>query len=265
MEKVKAAVVIPARFASTRLPGKPLLSQTGKPLIQHTSEWALRAKSSPAVYVATDDRKIFDAVTDFGGNAVMTSASHETGSARVAEVAESLDAEIIVNLQGDEPEIDPAHIDFLIEMVERFDCFVATLACPFSGNAKVGAGSPKDPSAVKAILGKQLVAKELSSKVFQARYFTRVLAAYPLEIDGAVVSPEQYYLHIGVYGFRRENLMRFASAPIASIEKSERLEQLRILEMGEAIAVGLVAEAPPGVDTPEDYEAFVRRNAVKIS
>jgi 3-deoxy-manno-octulosonate cytidylyltransferase (CMP-KDO synthetase) len=251
---VKAAIIIPARYASIRLPGKPLLSQTGKTLIQHTYERAACAPSISDVFVATDDQRIFDAVQSFGGKAMMTLRDHGTGSARVAEVAAMIDAEIIINLQGDEPEIDPTHIDFLVDIMTRHECFAATLACPFEEGAVVGPGSPQDPAAVKAILG-----DAMDRDVFRARYFTRSLYPYPRNGDGAVIDPQRYYLHIGVYAFRRSSLLRFAAEPAAALEKIERLEQLRILEMGEAIAVGLVGAAPAGVDTPEDYQAFVRR------
>ncbi len=253
---MKAAVIIPARFASSRLPGKPLLSQTGKTLIQHTYERALLAHKASQVIVATDDQRIFDTVKNFGGEVVMTSQDHETGSARAAEVAAKIDAEIIVNLQGDEPEIDPAHIDFLIDILSRHDCFAATLACPFDEGAVIGSGSPNDPSAVKAILG-----AALSDNVFRAKYFTRSLWAYPRNVDGAIIDPQRYHLHIGVYAFRRDNLMQFAAQAAGALEKIERLEQLRILEMGETIAVGVVSAAPAGIDTPEDYQAFVERLA----
>lgn len=252
---MKAAIVIPARYASTRLPGKALLAQTGKPLIQHTFERALKARCASAVVVATDDRRICDAVNSFGGRAVMT-GEHNSGSARVAEAAAALDADIIVNLQGDEPEIDPAHIDRLIEIKAAHDCFAATLACPFAKDAAGGPGSPDDPSAVKAILG-----TKIAQGVFWARYFTRTLCAWPRDADGRIERPERYLLHVGVYAFSKKSLARFAAAPPGALEIAERLEQLRILEMGEVVAVGVVDAAAPGIDTAADYESFVRRRA----
>lgn len=250
---MKAAIVIPARFASIRLPGKALLARTGRPLVQHTYEQALQAGRASAVIVATDDRRIHDAVAAFGGRAVMT-GKHGSGSARVAEAAATLDADIIVNLQGDEPEIDPAHIDRLIEIKENYDCFAATLACPFANNAASGPGSPDDPSAVKAILG-----GEIAPGVHRARYFTRTLCAWPRDAGGRIETPERYFLHVGIYAFSKQSLARFATAPQGALESAERLEQLRILEMGETIAVGLLDAAAPGIDTAEDYESFVRR------
>jgi len=248
---MKAAIIIPARYASTRLPGKPLLKDTGKPLIQHTYEQAARANLASSVAVATDDQRIADAVTNFGGTAIMTSANHSTGSARAAEAAAMLDADIIVNLQGDEPELDPAHIDKLIEIASEIDCFAATLVCPFA--ISKGAGSPDDPSAVKAILG-----DALGEGVYRAQYFTRHVCAFPRTADGGVVAPARYDLHVGIYAFARANLLRFAALPAGALETIERLEQLRILEMGETIAAARIGSAPAGIDTPEDYQAFVR-------
>lgn len=251
---MKAAIVIPARYASTRLPGKPLLAKTGKPLIQHVYEQARQSKHANEVIVATDDERIFNAVTDFGGAAAMTSAAHESGGARVAEAAIGIDTDIIVNLQGDEPEVDPADLDRLIEIHAKAGAFASTLACRFPKSAVAGPGSPDDPAAVKAILGERL-----GNGVYHARYFTRTICPYPLTGNGEISEPERYFLHLGVYAFTKECLRAFAEAPAGAIEKAERLEQMRILEMGEKIAIGLVARAAPGVDTPEDYAAFVRR------
>lgn len=250
---MKAAIIIPARYGSTRLPGKALLAETGKPLVQHVYEQALQVRRASSVVIATDDRRIFDAVAAFGGRAVMTGA-HETGSARVAEAAGAVDADIIVNLQGDEPDMDPAHVDRLIDITASGTCFAATLACPFPKDMASGAGSPADPSAVKAILG-----AKLGTGVHRARYFTRAAPPYPRDDEGGVASPERFFLHIGAYGFSRESLGRFAAHPPGALERAEGLEQLRILEMGETICAGLVDTAPKGVDTRKDYDAFVRR------
>lgn len=251
---MKAAIVIPARYASTRLPGKPLLAETGKPLIQHVYERATKAGRAGQVVVATDDRRIAEAVAAFGGDAVMTSVDHQSGTTRVAEAAARIDADIIVNLQGDEPDIDPRDLDLVIDIQARARCFASTLACRFPRAAVSGPGSPDDPSAVKVILG-----EDLGHDARRARYFTRRICAYPRDESGAITTPEQYYLHLGVYAFSKESLSAFTLAPCGALETSERLEQLRILEMGEAIAVGEVRAAAPGIDTPEDYAAFVGR------
>ena len=253
---MKAAIIIPARYQSTRLPGKPLLAETGKPLIQHTYEQAKKSRRASRVIVATDDARIFDAVRGFGGEAVMTAAAHETGSARVAEAAQAVDAQIIVNLQGDEPEIIPGDIDQLIDLQASDKGFAATLACRFPASAVAGAGSPDDPSAVKVILG-----EPLGVNAFRARYFTRALCPFPRDGCGLIADPQKYFLHIGVYAFSKASLDAFAAAPLGALEQMERLEQLRILEMGEVIVAGVVDKAAPGIDTLEDYEGFVKRYA----
>ncbi len=251
---MKAAIIIPARYASTRLPGKPLLAQTGKPLIQHVYERAAQVKIAQKIVVATDDPRIFNAVTSFGGEAVMTRAGHETGSGRAAEAAQTIDADVIVNLQGDEPEIEPENIERLIALQSQTGAFASTLACRFPADAVSGPGSPDDMSAVKAILG-----TEINANARWARYFTRRLGVWPRDSDGLIASPADYFLHVGVYAFSKASLAEFASAPQGALERIEKLEQLRILERGEKIAVGVIAHSAPGIDTPEDYDAFCRR------
>lgn len=240
---MKAAIIIPARFASTRLPGKMLREAAGKPLIQHTCERARQAKRASKVIIATDDERIVKAARGFGADAVMTDPAHSSGSARVAEAARKIDADIIVNLQGDEPEIDPANIDRLIALQSARAPFCSTLACPFPKSA-----DPADPSAVKAILG-----REIEEGAHEAIYFTRARAPFPRDGGG------EFYLHLGIYAFRKESLQAFAAAPEARLEKIEKLEQLRMLEMGEKILVALVGASAPGIDTPEDFAAFKTR------
>lgn len=241
---MKAAIIIPARFASTRLPGKPLADLCGKPLIQHVVERASGAKKAMKVIVATDDDRIAAAVRGFGGEVAMTRADHRSGSERAAEVAATIDADIIVNLQGDEPEIDPEHIDYLIGIQADHGAFATTLACKFPSNIDVA-----DRSAVKAIPG-----DPLSGGIWTAKYFTR---GAPSTTDFNVAP---YFLHVGIYAFSRSSLQKFASAPEGALEKSESLEQLRILEMGEKIVLGEVDAAVPGIDTPADLEAARARN-----
>ncbi len=244
-----AVIVIPARYASTRLPGKMLLETGGKPLIQHTYERARQVKSAARVIIATDDERIKAAVKAFGGETTTTDPAHSSGSARAAEAARGFSADIIVNLQGDEPEIDPASIDRLIALQDAQKPFASTLACPFPPGAR-----PEDPSAVKAVLGRKLGAED----AYEALYFTRALAPYPRDAKGAA-DPAQFHLHIGVYAFRADALQAFARAPESRLEKIERLEQLRIFEMGERLLALVVDAAAPGIDTPEDFEAFRRR------
>lgn len=249
---MKAAIIIPARYASTRLPGKMLLEAGGKPLIQHTYERARGSRLADKVVIATDDARILAAARAFGAECVMTDPAHRSGSERAAEVARALDAEIIVNVQGDEPELDPAHLDRLIALQAALSPFASTLACPFPESL-----APEDPAAVKAVLGRRLdPSRAIYGPVHEALYFTRALAPFPR--DGAPAR-EDYRLHIGVYAFRRDALQAFASAPESALERIERLEQLRILEMGERILVGIVPAAAPGVDTPADFAAFRMR------
>jgi 3-deoxy-manno-octulosonate cytidylyltransferase (CMP-KDO synthetase) len=243
----RTLIVIPARFASTRLPGKPLLAETGKPLIQHTFEAASRVPGAEVI-VATDDPRIADAVAAFGGVAVMTDPDHQSGTDRVAEAARDRGAEVIVNLQGDEPEIDPDSIATLVETHRRTQsgsrpAFVSTLACPFPEDS-----DPSSPDAVKAVLG-----VEEPDGARSALYFSRAPIPFPRSQEAAPL------LHIGLYAYSAESLQRYPRLPRTPLEKTESLEQLRVLEHGLRIAAAIVPAAAPGIDTPSDYAAFVRR------
>jgi len=251
-------IVIPARYASTRLPGKPLLDKTGWPLVRHTYEQAKKASLASRVVVATDDERIAKAVESFGGEAVMTRNDHPSGTDRIAEVVAKLgsDFDIVVNVQGDEPEMEPEVIDKIIRLHQVSGADVSTMACPFPKNKKEGNGSPHDPACVKAVLGKEI--DGLDGARF-ALYFTRSVAPYPRESRGIVEVPENYYLHLGMYAYSPESLQAFVSSPQGFLEKTESLEQLRVLENGQTIAVGLIDKATPGIDTPEDYTCFVQR------
>lgn len=244
---VTAVVVIPARYASTRFPGKPLVHDTGRFLIQHVCERATQATTIGRVLVATDDQRILEAVRSFGGEAVMTHADHPSGTDRVAEAAANLDCDIVVNVQGDEPELEPGCIDRLVDrLAQDRDCAMATAACPF---AAVPDSSPIDPNAVKVVIDGR----------GRAIYFSRSLVPYPAvgpATEGPTGPP---YLHLGIYAYRRDFLMTLASLHPAPLEQIERLEQLRALENGYRIAVVVVDKAAVGIDTPEDYAGFVRR------
>lgn len=242
-------IVIPARYASTRLPGKPLLAETGKPLIQHTVEAAARVPNTRVV-VATDELRIQSTVSDFGGEAVMTSADHTSGSDRVAEAAQLVggDYDVVVNVQGDEPEIDPLAIELLIETHRRAaqqtrPAFVTTLVCPFEDDAKAD-----DPNAVKAVLS---APDEIGIR--SALYFSRSRIPFPRSGD------ERPLLHLGIYAYSQHSLQAFPNLSVTSLEQTESLEQLRILEHGHRIAVAEIDAAAPGIDTPEDYASFVAR------
>ena len=237
-------VVLPARFASTRLPGKPLLRDTGKYLVQHAWEQARKIASASAVVVATDDERIASAVRGFGGEAVMTSPSCATGSDRVAEVAASRSEEFVVNLQGDEPEFEPGDVDRLVAAMREDP------SLPLGTLAAVALPAERErPSVVKVVCDRR----------GRALYFSR--AAIPHHRDaGADAGPT--LRHVGVYVFRREALAEFTRLPQTPLERAESLEQLRALEHGWPIRVIVGERAPPGIDTREDYDDFVRRTGV---
>jgi 3-deoxy-manno-octulosonate cytidylyltransferase (CMP-KDO synthetase) len=237
----RAIAVIPARYESTRLPGKPLLEAGGRSLIEHVYRQVRRARSIDAIVVATDDRRIAEAVAAFGGEARLTSPDHPSGSDRIGELLPGLDAEILVNVQGDEPEIDPETIDGLVAMLtSRPEIQVATAAVPFPADV-----DPADPNTVKVVLGAG----------GRALYFSRSLVPYP-RAGAESVAP---LLHLGIYAYRRDALSRFLALPVGRLEGTESLEQLRLLENGIPIAVVLAAAASPGIDTPEDLAAFRQR------
>jgi 3-deoxy-manno-octulosonate cytidylyltransferase (CMP-KDO synthetase) len=237
-----AIAVIPARFASSRFPGKSIATATGKPLIQHVVERARSARRLADVVVATDDRRIVDALRPFGTRCVMTSPAHPSGTDRIAEVAGGLSESIIVNVQGDEPEIDPATIDELVAWLEQSGQDMATAATPFPAGA-----DPGDPNLVKVAIG-------LNG---QALYFSR--SVIPFCRDSTSAAEPTYYLHQGVYAYRRKFLLELASWAPTPLEMSEKLEQLRVLEHGRGIHVILTDRAVHGIDTAEQYEAFVKR------
>lgn len=241
---MSVAIVIPARLASMRLPRKLLLDLGGKSVLQRTWEQALKATRADRVLIATDSRELADAAVRFGAAFVMTRSDHQSGTERLAEAALEIDAEIFVNVQGDEPEIDPAHIDALIEAHGLAESFATTLACPFPADL-----DPENPAAVKAIPGEAI---DRDRRIFSARNFSRT----PLSGDARL-------LHIGAYAYDRESLMRFVAAPRGGRERLESLEQLRILEMGERIAIRIVESAHRGIDTTADYEAARARFAGK--
>ena len=238
--------VIPARYQSTRLPGKPLLNKTGKYLVQHVYERASAAKSVSRVIVATDDRRILDAVESFGGEAMMTSPDHATGTDRVAEVARNTDADAFINVQGDEPEVGPAMIDAAAELLADGRADIATLAVRSSDRGRFF-----DPNTVKVVT-------DLHGF---ALYFSRSPLPGGKRLDRRVGSAAfSFLVHVGLYGFRREFLLRFAGLPKSPLEELENLEQLRALENGCRIKVGIADREPIGIDTPEDYETFVEKH-----
>jgi 3-deoxy-manno-octulosonate cytidylyltransferase (CMP-KDO synthetase) len=240
---MRTAIVIPARYASSRLPGKPLLKSTGKYLVQHVYERACQSRRAEAVIVATDDSRVMAAVESFGGQCVMTRRDHPSGTDRVAEVAESLDADVIVNLQGDEPEIDPAALDLLPDLLgEDPEAVVATLAAAIPAD-----DAYRDPNCVKLVRDGR----------GRALYFSR--SPIPFVRDGRPdfsARPVRFLQHIGLYAYRRNFLLELASKTPTDLERAEKLEQLRVLGLGKPIQVGVVPHAARGVDTFDDYQRF---------
>jgi 3-deoxy-manno-octulosonate cytidylyltransferase (CMP-KDO synthetase) len=237
-----ATVVIPARYASTRFPAKILACETGKPLVQHVVDQVRKCRLVRDIIVAADDERIIQAIEPFGTTCVMTDPGHLSGTDRIAEVAEKLGDDIIVNVQGDEPEIEPETVDGLIELIETTKSNMATAATPFHAGSNVS-----DPNLVKVVFDR--------SK--RAMYFSR--SPIPFHRDTTDGHRPTYYLHLGIYAYAKPFLMRLASLKPTPAELAERLEQLRALEHGEAIYVLKVDRATHGIDTPEQYAAFVKR------
>lgn len=241
-------VVIPARYASSRLPGKPLADIAGQPMIQHVYERASEAGAS-SVTVATDDQRVVEAVTSFGGDVCMTSAAHHSGTDRLSEVIEKKsfsDDQIVVNVQGDEPLIPPALIRQVASgLADRSNASVSTLC-----ERITTAGELFDPHIVKVV-------RDVNNF---AIYFSR--AVIPWDRDAFASTTEElpegaeHYRHIGLYGYRCGFLRRYVTWPACNLEKMESLEQLRVLWNGEGIYVEEASEHPGhGVDTPRDLEA----------
>ena len=237
-----ASVVIPARYGSTRFPAKILAAETGKPLVQHVVDQVRRCKRVREVIVATDDARISAALKPFGTHCVMTDPGHPSGTDRIAELAGKLNDEILVNVQGDEPEIEPETVDGLIELLTGSESRMATAATPF-----VPPADPRDPNLVKVVMDRD----------GRAMYFSR--SPIPFHRDPADGHRPTYYLHLGIYAYARDFLLRMAGWKPTPAELSERLEQLRALEHGEDIRVLKVHRATHGIDTPEQYQAFVKR------
>lgn len=230
----RLAIVIPARFASTRLPGKPLADILGKPMVQHVYERALQVSGAAAVVVATDDERVAQAVADFGGRFVMTSPEHPSGTDRLAEVMSQIEADVYINLQGDEPLVRPADIARLAAgMFADSTVQVGTLCHPIDANEAL------NPNTVKVVLASN----------GNALYFSRSPVPYPREADEA-----RYLKHVGVYAYRREVLAAYSSLPQSMMEQAEKLEQLRLLAAGMRIRAYEVEPTGPGVDTPECLE-----------
>ncbi len=246
--------MIPARLASTRLPEKLLLRETGRSVLEHTYRAASKAKLPIGVIVGVDHPRLLEEVLRFRGNGEMTNPNAQCGTERVAEIAERTpEVDFWINVQGDEPEIEAGAIDQVYNLLlENPNASVATLATPIRDRERLN-----DPNCVKVVCNKQ----------YQALYFSRSLIPHPRAWDDALLEqePPLFMQHLGIYGYRRDFLMQLASLPKSPLEETEKLEQLRFLQAGHTIMVGRIDHAPRGIDTQEDYDAFVSRYKIRES
>lgn len=235
---VRVAIVIPARLESTRLPRKLLLEESGKYLIQHVYEGVVETPGVDRVIIATDSDEIYKVAEGFQADVVMTSRGHVSGTDRVAEVAIDLEQDVIVNVQGDEPCVCAEDIELLISPFrESEEVVMSTLAYPSTGEEGY-----RDPDLVKVVVDRQ----------GNAVYFSRAPIPHYRDLVGA------WAQHIGIYAYRKDFLFRLANIPPSSLEKTEQLEQLRAIENGYPIRVLFTKRPYRGIDTPQDYDAFLR-------
>lgn len=239
---MKILAVIPARYDSTRFPGKPLVDIKGKPMIQHVYERVLKAKLVDKVLIATDDEKIFNRVKDFGGKVVMTSKKHESGTDRICEAIKSFKGDIIVNVQGDEPGINPKDIDKAIKpLLKDKKVNISTLAIRINTGIDL-----KDENKVKVVFDKNNF----------ALYFSRNNIPFDRSHVNNVIK-EKFYKHIGLYVYRRKFLEGLKKLKPSAMENLEKLEQLRFLDNGEKIKVVLTDREAISIDTPADLQKFI--------
>lgn len=247
---MKAVVVIPARYASTRLPCKLILpevkSVTGRYIIEHVYQNVKLARQIHQVIVATDNQLIYDIVRGFGGDVEMTSVSHTSGTDRIAEVAGRLDADVIVNVQGDEPEMNASMIDQVINaLAEDQDAVIATLAHEIKNTAELA-----NPNVVKVVL----------DNGGYALYFSRSQIPYIRDSKDPMNEPGIRFLrHLGIYAYKKDFLLQYAKLPSSPLEQAEKLEQLRALSNGYKIKVAITEYTSRGIDTREDLMAFLER------
>lgn len=240
MDTDKTLAVIPARYASTRFPGKPLVDIGGKSMIRRVYEQAQKAELVDEVIVATDDARILDHVLDFGGKARMTSDQHRSGTDRCAEIAAAHpEFGCVINIQGDEPFIDPREIDEVVQpLVEKTEVVITTLAKKLSDDSVLF-----DPNVVKVVFDRE----------HRALYFSRSTIPYLRDVPKeSWLEQADFYKHVGIYGFRRQVLLEVAQLNPGILERNESLEQLRWLEAGYAIHVGITQWESIGIDRPED-------------
>lgn len=244
---MKFIAIIPARYASTRFPGKPLADMGGKPMIQRVYEQVKRAVHD--VWVATDDSRIFETVKAFGGKAVMTSTGHRSGTDRIQEAYSKIgeDFDVVINVQGDEPFIQPEQIESLKECFDSKDVELATLVKPFK--KEDGFDVLFNPNSPKVVINKEN----------EAIYFSRSIVPYIRDVHHTEwLDKHIFYKHIGMYAYRVDVLKEITQLPQSSLEKAESLEQLRWIENGYRIRVGYTDVETIGIDTPEDMERAIK-------
>ncbi len=244
---MKFIAIIPARYASTRFPGKPLADMGGKPMIQRVYEQVKRAVHD--VWVATDDSRIFETVKAFGGKAVMTSTDHRSGTDRIQEAYSKIgeDFDVVINVQGDEPFIQPEQIESLKECFDSKDVELATLVKPFK--KEDGFDVLFNPNSPKVVINKKS----------EAIYFSRSIVPYIRDAHHTEwLDKHTFYKHIGMYAYRVDVLKEITQLPQSSLEKAESLEQLRWIENGYRIRVGYTDVETIGIDTPEDMERAIK-------
>ena len=252
---MKSIAIIPARYASTRFPAKPLAILGGKLVVERVYEQVRKAIDK--VVVATDDERIYNAVVAFGGEAVMTSSEHRSGTDRCREAYEKVgyEADIVLNIQGDEPFIAPEQINTLLECFKSEKVEIATLVKPF--NEEDGLEALENPNSPKVVINES----------GEALYFSRSVIPYLRGVErNEWLKHHTFYKHIGIYAFRSEVLKAVTALPASSLEKAESLEQLRWLESGYKIGVGVTDIETVGIDTPEDLERaeqFLREQTAK--
>lgn len=240
------AGIIPARYASTRFPGKPLIDIKGKTMIQRVYEQANKAESLDMVVVATDDKRIYDHVISWGGNAVMTAEHHPSGTDRCWDALQQMDGkyDYVINIQGDEPFIDPSQIDTLAAVLKDGTTELATLIIPVDNHEVLF-----DMGEVKVVLNEQM----------EGLYFSRMVIPYIKGVaQEAWHEHHAYYRHVGMYAYRTDVLEQLTSLPVSSLEKAESLEQLRWLEKGFKIKCAVTNFDSHCIDTPEDIEKVLR-------
>jgi 3-deoxy-manno-octulosonate cytidylyltransferase (CMP-KDO synthetase) len=257
---VKVYAFIPARYGSTRFPAKVLAKDTGKFLIQHTYERACLAKLPEKVIIAADDERIVAAAQSFGADCILTSPDCASGTDRTAEAVADINVDIVVNIQADEPEIDPSSIDTVAKLllenkkskIENRKYKMATLAADFKNAAQIS-----DPNIVKVVVTSH-ESRATSDGPAKAIYFSRSVIPYDREKTG-IGNIKNYLRHLGIYAYRKDFLLEITKLPQTPLEKIEKLEQLRAIENGFSILVGKVKHTCDGIDTPDQYAEFVKR------